>query len=308
MSNIIKNIASKVVNTVNDIIMDHDNNTKDLKIETEEKNAYVLSPYDTAIIYCRISTKEQTLESQELACREYCERRNYRVIDVINETGSAYSGKGQKKLNQLLQNENINNLNLIIYNIDRFSRNITLCEPLIDAVIEKNINLECVRNPVNLLSAWGRHNFKLAVLDSQYECDRISERVKQKNTLRKSKGILTKSSGCFGFKLSNDKKNIVYNTDEQAIINFIISIKDRNLSSDEATQKLYGLLTKLSRPLSDYVPIEFTGSNDQELKITNRVISDILNDYHILKRGLRWNGAKVNNVYKASLNISKLTI
>ena len=46
-----------------------------------------------AVIYCRVSTKDQlenfSIETQEKACRDYCERNGYRVLRVFREAASA---------------------------------------------------------------------------------------------------------------------------------------------------------------------------------------------------------------------------
>jgi site-specific DNA recombinase len=46
-----------------------------------------------AVIYCRVSTKDQTknlsLPTQEKACREYCIREGYEVVAVFVEEGES---------------------------------------------------------------------------------------------------------------------------------------------------------------------------------------------------------------------------
>ena len=47
----------------------------------------------TAIIYCRVSSKDQlegtSLENQERICREYAERQNIKVLKVFTERGES---------------------------------------------------------------------------------------------------------------------------------------------------------------------------------------------------------------------------
>src|SRR4051794_17426349 len=57
--------------------------------------AGVMASKTGAVIYCRVSTKEQaenfSLGSQEQRCREYCEREGFQVLEVSSEAESAKS-------------------------------------------------------------------------------------------------------------------------------------------------------------------------------------------------------------------------
>lgn len=59
-----------------------------------------------AVIYVRVSTKEQTknysLTSQEHACRDYCERSGFAVIKVFREQGESAKTADRTELGKLL--------------------------------------------------------------------------------------------------------------------------------------------------------------------------------------------------------------
>ena len=59
-----------------------------------------------AVIYCRVSTKEQTknlsLPTQERVCREYCERQGVAVNRVFVEEGESAKTSDRTKLIELL--------------------------------------------------------------------------------------------------------------------------------------------------------------------------------------------------------------
>ncbi len=82
-----------------------------------------------AIIYCRVSTKEQaerySLSAQEKICRQYAERNRYDVIKVFVERGESAKTIDRTELNQLIQFASKNHKNidaLIVSQIDRLSR------------------------------------------------------------------------------------------------------------------------------------------------------------------------------------------
>lgn len=95
-------------------------------------------------------------------------------------------------------------------------------------------------------------------------------------------------------------------------------------SSDALTHDLFQLLTKLDRDQSEFVPITFTLEDNnyeyhsynvnEKLKITSRMLSNILNDYNIKKRNTMWNLNKITRIIKNfpiyefnHLNISKIS-
>ena len=82
-----------------------------------------------AIIYCRVSTKEQaerfSLSAQEKTCRQYAERNGYDVTKVFVEKGESAKTIDRTELNQLIQFASKNHKNidaLIVSQIDRLSR------------------------------------------------------------------------------------------------------------------------------------------------------------------------------------------
>jgi site-specific DNA recombinase len=81
-----------------------------------------------AVIYCRVSTKEQaenfSLETQEDACRTYCEKHGFQVLAVFAEAESAKSvDRAQFQAMQdfcLKYRKQV--AVLVVYNVSRFSR------------------------------------------------------------------------------------------------------------------------------------------------------------------------------------------
>lgn len=84
-----------------------------------------------AVIYCRVSTKEQveegnSLVTQEKNCREFALKENFEVIEQFIEQGESAKTQDRTELQKLLNfcANKINKVNaVIIYKIDRLSRN-----------------------------------------------------------------------------------------------------------------------------------------------------------------------------------------
>jgi site-specific DNA recombinase len=83
------------------------------------------------VIYCRVSSKEQvkgtSLESQELACREYAARKNIVVSKVFVEKGESAKFADRTQLLELIEfcrrRENSIQV-LLVWKIDRLARNV----------------------------------------------------------------------------------------------------------------------------------------------------------------------------------------
>ena len=84
-----------------------------------------------AVIYCRVSTKEQvdegnSLSTQEKICREYCNKNNYEIAEIFNEQGESAKTANRTELQKLLtycadKKHGVNAI--VIYKVDRLSRN-----------------------------------------------------------------------------------------------------------------------------------------------------------------------------------------
>ena len=85
-----------------------------------------------AVIYCRVSTKEQveegnSLATQERICREYAQKHDYKIIGVYIEQGESAKTTDRPQLKQLMAfcSAKKNNVAAVIaYKIDRISRNV----------------------------------------------------------------------------------------------------------------------------------------------------------------------------------------
>jgi site-specific DNA recombinase len=108
-----------------------------------------------AIIYIRVSTTEQaelgySLKAQEETCIEYAKRNNYNVLKIFKEEGESAKTTNRTELQNLLRyiKENYKNINaLIVYKIDRLSRDVYDTLSLRALFSKLNIDLKSVTEP-----------------------------------------------------------------------------------------------------------------------------------------------------------------
>ena len=82
-----------------------------------------------AVIYCRVSTKEQaqnlSLPTQLRACRAYCEREGYKVAEAFTDAGESAKTIDRPEFKKLLEYCRLHKRDVqfvVFYNITRFSR------------------------------------------------------------------------------------------------------------------------------------------------------------------------------------------
>lgn len=82
-----------------------------------------------AIVYCRVSTAEQTknlsLPTQLAACRAYCERNDFKVVEEFIEEGESAKTTDRPELQRLLEfcRKQKGKVDvLVVYNVTRFAR------------------------------------------------------------------------------------------------------------------------------------------------------------------------------------------
>jgi site-specific DNA recombinase len=82
-----------------------------------------------AVIYVRVSTKEQTenlsLPTQLRACEEYCRRQGYEILERFHEEGESAKSTDRSQLQNLLTYCRLNKGRVhfvVVFNLTRFAR------------------------------------------------------------------------------------------------------------------------------------------------------------------------------------------
>lgn len=148
-----------------------------------------------AIIYCRVSTETQNFESQQYSCEQFCLENNLNIIDIYHETGSARSIMNLDLLQEII-NDNVD-VNLVVYSVDRLTRNIQDAELIYNAFKDRNINVCSVTEPgiFNYKHIWDNR-----VQEAARESELISQRVKRNIDYRRFRGDHIGPAG-YGYKI-----------------------------------------------------------------------------------------------------------
>jgi DNA invertase Pin-like site-specific DNA recombinase len=132
--------------------------------------------------YARVSTREQNLDMQVIALEEAgCER-------IYEETVSGV------KVDRPILNNLIHQLRpgdvLVIWKLDRLGRSLKNLVQLVQQLMENNIGLCSLNDPIDTTSAQGRLIFNIFASLAEFERDVIRERTKAGLSAARARGRL----------------------------------------------------------------------------------------------------------------------
>lgn len=136
-----------------------------------------------AVIYCRVSTKEQTqnlsLPTQRQACREYCSRNGLTVVEVFEDAGESAKTTDRPEFKRLLEycRKNKGRVGvLVVYNVTRFARN-AHDHAIIRTLLHRlGVSLRSVNEPIGDNSV-GKLTENMLAAIAQFDNDVKSERT-----------------------------------------------------------------------------------------------------------------------------------
>ncbi len=257
-----------------------------------------------SLLYTRVSTSSQgdnSLNFQHQLCLNYINDNGILLSESFSEIGSAYNGN-QKILNSLLTNNN--NCNLYIWNISRFSRNISKGVEMMEKANKNKINIHFIEENLDSSNILHLHQIRVKISEAQLESETLSSRLNNRNSQLRKEGW-SFGKPVFGKKISkqNGKRKFSKCNDEKKVIDFIIQA--RNGTSCRQLNKKLKLIDPKAPVINFYDKdgeTKISYFNESET-LTFNEIADLLNDYDIKKRGKYWSSSSVNDVYKKNTTI-----
>ena len=126
-------------------------------------------------IYCRVSTKEQNVKQQVKKCKEYAKRNGWEILKVIKDEESGrkelLERKEFKKLLDTLDRYDA----VLVYNIDRLTRNWG-DQAKLEEYFKEGCQLLSMSEPIDLQTASGRLMFRMKMAVSCYMPEDMREK------------------------------------------------------------------------------------------------------------------------------------
>ncbi|MFW6009378.1 MAG: recombinase family protein [archaeon] len=196
------------------------------------------------VIYTRISTYEQHLESQIDDLVEFCKDKNYEVANIYADTitgASIQADRQQFAEMDLFLSENQDVTDVFVWEISRLGRSLLNTYQIIQDYKQRGINIYFKKEALNTLKTTHDDELRLNILASiaEYERSQIKERTKRGtlNSVKKGGGL----KGAyiqFGYQ-KDENKRLIINTDEAEIIKQIFDLYvNKNYSTIEIANYL----------------------------------------------------------------------
>jgi len=199
-----------------------------------------------AIIYIRVSTTEQaefgySLKAQEEACLEYGKRNNYNILKLFIEKGESAKTINRTELNNMFgylkKNKNIVNY-LIIYKLDRLSRNTINTLNMIVTLNNLGIELKSVSEPIDN-SPIGKFTTNIFSSLAQFDNDTRAERtiMGMKQAVKEGRWMWPPPTG-YKMEKRNGKSYLLINNEQADIVREIFYLFDLGYRGQELINKI----------------------------------------------------------------------
>lgn len=129
-------------------------------------------------IYARVSTLDQSLNTQLLLLREYCTRQGFH--DVVEYEDRGFSGKDDSRpaFQSLLKDVRENKINcVVVYKLDRIGRSIRHLLNLFEEWKSKNVEFISLTQNINTATPEGKLFWMILMVLAQYERELIISRT-----------------------------------------------------------------------------------------------------------------------------------
>jgi len=145
-----------------------------------------------AVIYVRVSTSNQNVESQLLQLREAAKIQNVKVIAEIADQGisgtkSRKEREGFDRLHKMMEAKKVDVI--LCWSIDRISRSMLDLAQFLETVQANNVDLYCHQQSISTNSTAGRLIFNIFSSLASWEREMITERVRMGIERAKKNGV-----------------------------------------------------------------------------------------------------------------------
>lgn len=167
--------------------------------------------------YIRVSTEEQarrgvSLESQESAIRDYCDRNDLRLIDLYIDRGITARKKLSKRVEfmRMMHDVRAHKIeHIVVLRLDRFFRNTYDYHRMMKEFLEPNgCDWSAVMEDYNTTTTNGRLMINLRLAIAEQECDIDGDRIRDVFANRIKQGYVVTGRQARGYDITPDKRMV----------------------------------------------------------------------------------------------------
>lgn len=167
-------------------------------------------------IYTRCSTEEQNTELQKKHLKKFCKQRGFKIVKTYDDVGSSGGFSDRMNYLELIDDAQEGEFQgVVVYKIDRFSRNLTDLLVSLKALKQYDVKFFSATEPIDTDSIMGETLLQILGVFAEFERKMIKERQKHGIAEAKKKGVykgrkpgaLSKVQ-CYKCRLRRDRRDI----------------------------------------------------------------------------------------------------
>jgi len=200
-----------------------------------------------AVIYTRVSTKEQaetnqSLETQLERCRFYAGKHGYEVAGEFGGTYESAKNDERKEFKVMLDFVRKSKLRIgyiIVYSHDRFSRSGSGAIGIVDELSKMGISVVAVSQPVDTMTASGKLQQGIQFLFSQFDNDQRREKCMTGMEAKLRKGYWPGKAPMGYDQLKVNGEQVIKPNKQGKLIRLAFQLKaEQGLSNTDIIQRL----------------------------------------------------------------------
>lgn len=191
-------------------------------------------------IYVRVSTEEQakegiSIDAQIDRCGAFCKARGWTIYQTYTDAGYSAGSLTRPALKNLLQDVDAKKFDiLLVYKIDRFSRQLKDLISILEDLKRKGVNFTSVTEQIDTTTAMGEAFFQIIGVFAQLERGMVKERVEMAFDKKISDGeVLNRAP--LGYTYKNRK--LIINPQEAEIVKEIFQMWIAGIRYKEICEK-----------------------------------------------------------------------
>lgn len=141
-----------------------------------------------AVIYARVSTKDQTNETQIEKCKNYLEMNNTKPIEIYQDTISGMKST-RPDLDRMMQHMREGYFDtIIVYKVDRMGRSLEHLIHILEELKNRHVRLISITQGIDTETTTGKLFYGIVSAFSEFERELISERTQERINRLKAEG------------------------------------------------------------------------------------------------------------------------
>jgi DNA invertase Pin-like site-specific DNA recombinase len=144
-----------------------------------------------AVIYARVSTKDQNTENQIKELREVATKSNWEIVEVYSDVKSGSKGRANREgLDAMLTAVTKREADQVLcWSVDRLGRSLTDLVQTMDTINSSGANLYIHTQGLDTNTPTGKAMFQMVGVFAEFERSMIVERVNAGLAVAKAKGV-----------------------------------------------------------------------------------------------------------------------